>query len=89
MPVVYKYPLGRGGLTQILMPKGAYAAHVALQGPGLDPMIWAIVEPAKECEERTFMILATGQEIPEGLNRYIGSIHPDPFVFHVFEVLTS
>ena len=64
------------------MPYGATVLCVQTQGGR--PCIWAEVDPAQPTESRTFVIVGTGQPIPDDAGPYIGTWQSGPFVFHVF-----
>lgn len=83
--VIYKYPLLlAGGEQRIAMPSKATIVHVQEQHG--DPTLWAKVpcEPQSHTCIRTFLVVATGEEFPAGLD-YIGTIHLDWTVWHVLE----
>jgi hypothetical protein len=87
MKTIFKYTLVAdiGGKALIDLPVGAEILTCQLQGAS--PCIWAIVDPGMENELRTFYIIPTGNGFPKpkGLMKYIATIQPVPFVFHVFE----
>ena len=82
MLTIWKYPLTLRGLT-IDMPAGATILTVQLQDE--TPTIWALVDPDRPCETRTFTIVGTGHRVPDGLG-YVGTFQQPPFVWHLFEV---
>lgn len=48
--------------------------------------LWAEVQPAAGLVERTFRILGTGHNMPEGVPlAYVGTVQQPPFVWHVYE----
>ena len=84
--VIYKYHLYSSGSATIL--KGAEVLCVNVLGG--EVFLWAIVDPNEtEYENRQFIILATGQAIPEERGDYIGTfILPlEGLVFHLFNVV--
>lgn len=84
--VVYKFPIPYVGAEQdIVLPVGATILTFALQGDV--PHIWVELNPkTAEISKRYFQIFATGQDIP-GDARYIGTIFPNPYVFHLYEII--
>ncbi len=92
MITIYKYPLKLVEQQALMMPRGAFILHLALQHNV--PTIWARVNT--ECvplEERRFAIYGTGQELSKGSDpsltydgEYVGTYFQDEFVWHVFEV---
>ncbi len=70
----------------IEMPKGAQVVSANIQSGKV--CIWALVDATAIKEKRKFIILATGQNIPESKNTYIKTIFSEnaEFVFHVFEI---
>ena len=86
MRSVWKYTL-RPGLQSFGIPQGAVILHVHEQ-LGL-VCLWALVEPEERQSERTFDVVATGQQFDLlGKCVYIGTVHLDggSLVFHVFEI---
>lgn len=51
--------------------------------------LWALLDPAKESETRTFRLAGTGHEITNPDLSYIGTVQVmhDSLVWHLFEVL--
>jgi len=52
-------------------------------------VIWALTEPSKPVEIRTFIKVLTGFEMNEPSSRYIGTVQFDDglFVNHLFEII--
>ena len=86
---IWKYELGFLDKQTILMPKGAELLSVQAQN-GV-PCLWALVDPIKYKEERTFELFGTGQQIVYSGNYrgFIGTFHfPEKgLVFHLFETI--
>ncbi len=85
--VIYKYELQIGD-NAILMPVDAEILSVQTQFN--KPMIWALVDPKAEKEERCFEIFGTGHPVyyDMGVERkFLSTIqfHDGDYVFHVFE----
>jgi hypothetical protein len=84
MKTIYKYPL-RGVLSDVEMPIGAKILHV--HGQNGNPCIWAHVNSEAKTESRSFMVIGTGTYDDPGERAiYLGTVHIDWFVGHVFEV---
>jgi hypothetical protein len=64
------------------MPEGSAIYHVGQQHGSV--IIWARIDPEAETFERTFLIVGTGQDIPDGYC-YHGTVQIGDFVWHVFE----
>lgn len=79
--IIYKYPLSLDE-TLVEMPVGAKLLDVQTQRDVV--YLWALVDPTKETEERTFHIYGTGHGVGDG-GDYIGTAQDGPFVWHVFE----
>ena len=86
MKIIEKFPLRPSGVQKVDMPKDSTILSVQRQGGFIS--LWALIETDKEAESRFFIIAQTGKELPENLERYIGTfqISEQGFVGHVFEV---
>lgn len=92
---IWKYPLddrltyGPDHVVTIPMPLGAEALCVQMQGD--EPTLWALVRPQADTEDRRFVVIGTGFDIPAGVGRYVGTWQQwadtigAPLVFHLFE----
>lgn len=85
---IFKYKLEVGDKMHIDMPSGAEVLAVQVQYDTV--CIWALVDPDRPTQTRTFRVFGTGHEMPqsEALN-YIGTFQllDGQFVGHVFEVV--
>lgn len=86
--VVYKYTLPPFSAAAIRMQRGARVLHIAGQRDRV--CLWALVDPHAEMEERRFVVVGTGHEMPPGEPesfRHLGTVLLDggALVFHVFE----
>jgi hypothetical protein len=82
---VWKYVLDYGNLI-LSMPKGAEILTVQTQGD--DPVLWALVDPNADKEERYFEAFGTGHNVACGMGidrKYISTFQIEGYVFHVFE----
>lgn len=68
------------------MPVGAEVLDAQLQRGQL--VLWAIVDPDAETEQRLFRVCMTGETVsrPERL-RHISTLQYHEFVYHIFEDL--
>lgn len=84
---IFKYQLEIDDSQSLLLPKGAEILTVQAQDN--NPMLWALVNPDEETEERNFETFGTGHPVgyDMGVERtYIGTYHvKGDYVFHVFE----
>ncbi len=86
MKVIYKYRCTSlvSNKDRLQLPVGAivrYAGYLA----GL--CIWAEIDPkVKETEERTFMIIETGEAFVREGKEFINTILLDGTVWHIYEV---
>ena len=91
MKVIYKYELlsNIGGTQIIDLPFEAQILKVDMRPEGA--VMWALVDPERVVEPRTFTILGTGHptDLLDGDSYvYLGTFYEqDILVWHVFEVL--
>ncbi|MCK4828256.1 hypothetical protein KA005_71670 [bacterium] len=86
MKTIYKYSIPITDFFSLNLPMGAKILAFQTQG-GL-PVIWAIVNPENELEEREFCIRGTGHPDNSGKldnDIYIGTIQTGILVWHLFE----
>jgi hypothetical protein len=86
MLAIYKYPLEVTYKQTLHLPKLAKILTVNVQHE--QPVLWALVNPANETEERYFETFGTGEGIPtESPRKYIATYFmvEGSLVFHVFE----
>ena len=72
--------------VSLSMPTGAEILSVATQGN--DICLWARVNPDADREDRTFIGIGTGHDIPNNMNlQFIGTVllSGGTLVFHIFE----
>lgn len=83
MKAIWKYAINP--LTTISIPEGARLLSVETQDN--QPQLWALVDPTKAKEQRTFRAVATGQDFEEEGHVYVGTVHINhgSLVFHIFE----
>ncbi len=86
---VYKYPLGYGDFSDVILPLGAEILHVAFQGEDL--FLWARINPEEiGAAKKYFRLAGTGHSGATG--RYIGTASKPAALFshhvviHVFEL---
>lgn len=81
---VWKYDVESGSVS---MPVGAELLSVQMQRGVIT--LWALVDPAAPAVHRSFVVVGTGQDLPDGDLVYRGTIQAGAFVWHVFERLTA
>ena len=88
---IYKYKLVLAEHQKIKMPETARIVTLHIQAGMI--CLWAIVDPDEKEKERSFQLVATGENFPQQKDTnyvYIGTGHfSDLLVFHVFEVLDN
>lgn len=69
----------------VKMPAGAEILSVREQGHQI--YAWALVDPDAPSEDRHFVGVGTGHDLPDEPLKFLGSAHLDygTLVFHVFE----
>lgn len=89
MKQVYKYVLpvdDQPDPYALDIPKGASPVHVECFDP-YEVMVWFEVDTLAEAEERTFIVVGTGQAIPDGAT-HVGTaaVLGGALVWHLYEV---
>jgi hypothetical protein len=85
---IYRYQLSLLDEPTLSMPEGAEVLSVGPPRGYLTELdLWALVEPENVEKERRFLIVGTGNPIPDGLGRFIGTVtmNSGVHIFHVFE----
>jgi hypothetical protein len=72
--------------TTISIRAGADIRAVGVQLPR-EVCLWAEVPDDTPVQARTFTIIGTGDDVPAGA--YVGTVFDGPFVWHIYEVVTS
>lgn len=87
MRTVYKYTLTPSTI-HTMMPKDAKIISAKLQHD--KAVVWAVVDTDKPNEQRTLVVIPTGEPIPEFVRivDFIDtvSINDGALIFHIFEV---
>ena len=88
MKTIFKYCIDLHG-TIARLPEDAQILTVSVQDNRI--CLWALVDTNKPNIFRSFVVYGTGQDMTNTINRlkYIGTVHINPFVWHIFEVLGS
>lgn len=82
---IFKYSLRLGaGPQPVEMPAGANVVHIHEQNN--QACLWAEVDPDAEPVLRVFSVYETGESIDDDRWRYVGTVHLDWAVWHVYEV---
>jgi hypothetical protein len=85
---IYRYKLNLLDEPTLLMPEGAEVLSVGPPRGYPDALdLWALVEPKNVLKPYRFLIVGTGNSIPDGLGRFIGTVtmNSGVHIFHVFE----
>ena len=80
---IWKYNLQPSKRHVLYMPRGAQILGVQLQNG--EPVIWALVDPDQDLEERALYLAWTGEALPQDKLSYIGTFQADTTVWHLFE----
>lgn len=88
MITIWKYPLALTLAQTLTLPKEARILHVGEQAQRLT--LWVQVDDLLPHEDRVFIIVGTGHEVPGQTPayplRHLGTVQmADGFVWHVFE----
>ena len=75
-------PPTEGHVTTVEMPAGAVVLSVAAIGLGL--FVWAVCDPTRPPEARTFRVVATGVEF-EWSGSFLGTAIMGDMVWHVWQ----
>lgn len=91
MRTVWKYPIplsDDAGMVStrpvIEMPHGAEIVHLDTQAG--HPTLWAVVHSSYPTTPRRFVIVGTGEPVPEDAGCHVGTWQATVFVFHLFEL---
>lgn len=87
MQTIWKFNLVVTDRQRIEMPAGSQILCVQTQDN--QPRLWALVDLSEGnlTQMRMIEIHGTGNPIPEGRRRYVGTFQQGMFVWHVFEAL--
>lgn len=85
--VVWKFrlqPTELGDPFLVELPAGVKIVHAGVSPSG--PCVYGIVDPTAETVVHTFLVIATGKDLPEGSWTHLGTImlNGGTMVFHVF-----
>lgn len=85
---VFKYPIKMGDYFDVCLPKGAKILKIDCQFN--NPQMWALVDPTRPNEKRSFRIAGTGHPIYENSEQlnFIDTfkMNDGALIFHIFEV---
>ena len=83
MKTIWKFMLATTTEQVVPMPKGAKPLCVGVQETG--PMLWAEVDTEAPFVDRLIEIIGTGRPMYDTDREYVGTVHADPFVWHVYD----
>ena len=81
---IHKYSLSVGA-NEIEMP--ANSSVLTVQVYNYRFMLWAIVNPDAPMKKRKFMVVLTGEILPDNCKdkNYVATIQDGAFVYHIFD----
>ena len=84
MQTIWKFPVSERNFS-LNIPEGAQILSVQAQGN--KGQMWVLVDPQARKETRVFWAINTGDPLPKGNLKYIGTYQLDKgnYVLHVFE----
>lgn len=77
-------------MNAVALPAGAIPLAVQMQDDV--PQMWFLVDPERPKEPRSFLVVGTGQPIPDDVPlHFIGTFQmaPEGLVWHLFEVTNA
>lgn len=81
---IWKFPIELTFEMQLIeLPKPARILSAGVQGN--DIVIWAVVDPEAEPQNRLVQVVPTGGRVPADAT-FLNTVFMGAFVFHVFEV---
>jgi hypothetical protein len=82
---IWKYELEITDEQTVNMPMHADILTVQMQGGTM--CMWALVEPENVKRPRKFLVVGTGNPMPDGMQRYVGTVQmmQGSLVWHIFE----
>jgi hypothetical protein len=85
MGTIWKFMLRPAAVQTIRMPKGSEVLTAQVQGEEL--CLWAMVDPDNLMEDRMFLIVGTGHNMPEVFGRYVATVQMENglLIWHIFE----
>lgn len=86
MKTIYKFTLRISDEQILEIPNDGEILSVQMQNG--EPQIWVMVESDDYITQRHFRIFGTGHEVSGNL-KFIGTVHIETFVWHLFEELKS
>lgn len=85
MRKIYKYDLPVMDVAEVSLPAGAEILKIEAQR-GM-ACLWALIDDLQRPEKRTFLIVGTGNPVPDEATKetHVATFQQGPFVWHVFE----
>jgi len=81
MKTIWKWTLTQPR-TEACLPAGAQPLAVQMQDGW--PTVWALVDIEAPAANYMLTLYATGEELPDGPGRYVGTVQDRGFVWHLF-----
>ncbi len=87
MKTIRRYYLQPNKNQSIMLPAGSKILTVQAREEESKPVLWALVDPERQEEERLLSIYATGTELPDDPGTYLGTfqLFQGSLEFHAFE----
>ncbi len=79
---IWKFQLKLDGYQEVEMPADAEIIAIQIQDNAI--CVWAIVNPSAPVKVFKFEIFGTGRAMADLPRKYVGTVYPDGYVFHVF-----
>ena len=80
----YKIPLARVKF-ELALPVGHKFLRTCRQGPLEELFMWFEVDNELETKTETFILVGTGQNIPDGA-KYVSTYDHGPLVLHIYKL---
>ncbi len=85
MKAIWKFEVPINADMMVLkMPVGAKVLTVQIQGH--KPCLWAEIVRGAPTEDRMFAWFGTGEQFPDRLMTYIGTVQQECYVWHLYEL---
>lgn len=82
---IHKYEVSMTDEFTLSLPTGAEVLSIQIQNKHY--RLWAVVDPIRKEEKRTFIIRGTGHPLPDRPIKHIATVQQELYVWHFFEVL--
>jgi hypothetical protein len=82
---IWRFPIPAKSEFELELPQGARVVHVGCKDDA--PDMWVLLDKDAEPELRGFLVLATGERVPDRSRDYLGTFFTDDgqLVWHLFD----